>query len=42
MIKLPLSNEVFVVYAKRWYLSPPQQVILSIRQIILKHIGTLQ
>ena len=41
MIKLPLSNEVFVVYAKRWYLSP-QQAILSIRQIILKHIGTLQ
>ena len=41
MIKLPLSNEVFGVYAKRWYLSP-QQVILSIRQIILKHNGTLQ
>ena len=25
MIKLPLSNEVFGVYAKRWYLSPPNR-----------------
>ena len=41
MMKLPLSNDVFGVYGMRWYLSP-RQVVLSIRQIILKHIGTLQ
>lgn len=40
MIKLPLSNDVFGVYAKRWYLS--HQQVITIRQIILKHIGTLQ
>ena len=28
MIKLPLSNDVFGVYAKRWYLAH-QQVILE-------------
>ncbi len=29
MIKMPLSNEVFGVYAKRWYLSPNRSFFQS-------------